>query len=249
MARLGLAKPFRNDLPFDSLNPKALSPMMENPHERQSQVIRSSTTAGRWSIRRITSVANVCLPLLLLSAPVDRMPGRNTGYKSFDPSHPCRKCWDKYSKPYSGPIVYTSWNEGPSNRQRPLLNIRPSAANPSLSFSRSLSSIVNQARNDLYSFPGNSPRHSHPPPPPPSFPVPRPFPSRPQSGFITTSANRSPSPAWSRNGPSPPAVLRPGDPGIGGTPCWNCLGSGRTFGFLLLTNNTCDLCGGIGRLF
>ncbi|KAF9646514.1 hypothetical protein BDM02DRAFT_3188791 [Thelephora ganbajun] len=35
----------------------------------------------------------------------------NTGYKSSDPSHPCRKCWEKYSKPYSGPIIYSSWND------------------------------------------------------------------------------------------------------------------------------------------
>ncbi|KAH9018003.1 hypothetical protein EDB84DRAFT_1276362 [Lactarius hengduanensis] len=25
----------------------------------------------------------------------------NTGYKNYDPSHPCRKCWDRYGKPFS----------------------------------------------------------------------------------------------------------------------------------------------------
>ena len=189
--------------------------------------------------------------LSLLISPVDHHPpGRNTGYKAFDPSHPCRKCWDKYSKPYSGPIVYSSWNDGPSNRQRPLLNLRSAATNPSLSFSRSLSSIVNQARNDLSSSSSNPVRRSHPPPSSPSrrFPIPPPLPPRPRSDFITAPVNRSTSSTFPRNGPPSSPVLRPGDPRIGGNLCWNCLGSGRTFGLLLLTNNTCNLCGGIGRV-
>lgn len=240
---------FRTGLP--PANPKTPSLMMEGPLERPSPVIRYSTTAKRWSILRATNVTNVCRSLYSsLFAFVDDMPGHNTGYKSFDPSHPCRRCWEKYSKPYSGPIVYSSWNDGPSNRQRPLSYLRSSATSPSLSPSRSLSSIANQVRNDLSSVPSNSDRRSHPPSspaayPPPRFPVPPPLPARPQSDYTM---NRSTSSAWTRNGPSSPPVLRPGDPRIGGNLCWNCHGSGRTFGFLLLTNNTCDLCGGVGRL-
>lgn len=182
---------------------------------------------------------------------IDHPPGRNTGYKSFDPSQPCRKCWDKYSKSYSGPIIYAPWNDGPSNRQKPLFDLRSSAANPSLSLTRSLSSIVNQARNDLSSSSGASAARLHPPSPVyPSrpFPTPPPLPPRAQSSCITSPLNRSASSTWSPGGRPPSVVFRPGDPRIGGNLCWNCLGSGKTFGFLLLTNNTCDLCGGIGRL-
>ena len=187
---------------------------------------------------------SVCLPAPVFPAPIDRLQGHNTGYKAFDPSHPCRKCWDKYSKPYSGPIIYASWNDGPSNRQRPLLNLRSAATNQSLSFSRSLSSIVNQVRNDLSSPAGSSAGRPPSSPVYPSrrFPAPPPLPPRPRSDYFAP-AIRSTSAR-----PPPPAALQPGDPRIGGNLCCNCLGSGRTFGFLLLTNNTCDLCGGIGRL-
>ena len=179
------------------------------------------------------------------------LPGRNTGYKSFDPSHPCRRCWERFSKTYSGPIVYASWNDGGSNRQKPLLNHRSNATNPSLSFSRSLSSLVNQAREELSSIPSGSAGRSFlnpssPLAPAPRFPVPHPAPPRPQSGLGSGTLGRNAS-AWSRNS-SPLPAFRPGDPRIGGNLCWNCLGSGRTFGFLLLTNNTCDVCSGIGRV-
>ncbi|KAJ7050710.1 hypothetical protein C8F01DRAFT_677278 [Mycena amicta] len=29
----------------------------------------------------------------------------NTGYRHSDPSHPCRRCWDKYAKPYAGALL------------------------------------------------------------------------------------------------------------------------------------------------
>ncbi|KAF8839364.1 hypothetical protein BDN67DRAFT_997302 [Paxillus ammoniavirescens] len=35
---------------------------------------------------------------------------RNTGYQNYDPSHPCRKCWEKYGKPYTGALAYTTWS-------------------------------------------------------------------------------------------------------------------------------------------
>lgn len=180
-------------------------------------------------------------------------PGHNTGYKAYDPSNPCRKCWEKYSKPYSGPIIYTSWGPGPSNRQRPLLNLRSSPRDPSHSLSRSISSIVNQVRNDISSYPGNSARDSlsssflqtyptrNTSAPPPSSPRYRP-------GYISTSTNSRTSSTWPRNDLPPPVILQPGDPQIGGQLCWNCLGSGRTFGFLLLSERTCGVCRGTGRL-
>ena len=33
--------------------------------------------------------------------------GHNTGYKSYDPSRPCKKCWSKYGKPFSGPLAFS----------------------------------------------------------------------------------------------------------------------------------------------
>ncbi|BGP70395.1 hypothetical protein NBRC10513v2_003754 [Rhodotorula toruloides] len=57
---------------------------------------------------------------------------RNTGYKPFepysgyqgdDPSHPCRKCWAKYGKPYSTALRISLENPTapvPPNYQRPL---------------------------------------------------------------------------------------------------------------------------------
>ncbi|KAG6809161.1 hypothetical protein H0H92_001366, partial [Tricholoma furcatifolium] len=30
----------------------------------------------------------------------------NIGYKHADPSHPCKKCWSRYAKPFSGPLTY-----------------------------------------------------------------------------------------------------------------------------------------------
>ena len=181
-------------------------------------------------------------------------PGRNTGYKAYDPSNPCRKCWEKYSKPYSGPITYSSWGPGPSNRQRPLLNLRSSITDHSPSLSRSISSLVNQVRDDLSSYPGNSARYPRPPSssqvypplrntsaPPPSFP-------HPQFDYTPTPTDSRTSSTWPRNGPTPPIVLRPGDPRIGGQLCRQCLGSGKTFGFLLLSERPCGVCDGTGRL-
>lgn len=179
-------------------------------------------------------------------------PGHNTGYKSYDPSNPCRKCWEKYSKPYSGPIVYSSWQSGPSNRQKPLLNLRPSGAGPSHSLSRSITSIVNQVRDDLSSYPGNPARRSLPPSSTSQVYPPRntsvlPSSSISRSDYFTTPAHNYTSSTWPRDGP-PPVVLQPGDPQLGGQLCWNCFGSGRTFGFLLLSERTCGTCRGTGRV-
>ncbi|CDO70130.1 hypothetical protein BN946_scf184783.g14 [Trametes cinnabarina] len=56
----------------------------------------------------------------------------NTGYKGYDPSHPCSRCWDKYAKPYSGVLAHAPWSseaqsESSSSRtslQRPLPRFR-----------------------------------------------------------------------------------------------------------------------------
>ena len=177
-------------------------------------------------------------------------PGHNTGYKGGDPFNPCRKCWEKYSKPYSGPIVYSSWGPGPSNRQKPL---RSSGVDPSPSLSRSISSIVNQVRNDLSSYPGSLDRRSFSSTSSQVYPsrnalFPPALPPRPRSEHIPTSVNNWSHSAHSRNGPPPPLVLQPGDPRLGGQLCWDCFGSGRTFGFLLLSERPCTVCRGTGRI-
>ena len=178
--------------------------------------------------------------------------GHNTGYKAYDPSNPCRKCWEKYSKPYSGPIAYSDWRSGPSNTQKPLLNLRSTTTDPSRSLNRSITSGVNQARNDLSSYPGNSARCSLPSASSQVYPyrntsVP-PSSPRPQSNSTSTLLRTRSSSTWPRSGPSPPIVLQPGDPRIGGRLCRNCFGSGRTFGFLLLSERPCGVCCGTGRL-
>ncbi|KAF9233729.1 hypothetical protein BU15DRAFT_90246 [Melanogaster broomeanus] len=62
---------------------------------------------------------------------------RNTGYKNHDPSHPCRKCWEKYAKPYTGALAYTPWSSSGNDprMQRALPKFVPphlAALSPSL---------------------------------------------------------------------------------------------------------------------
>lgn len=144
------------------------------------------------------------------------------------------------------------------------MNLRSSATvDPSLSLSRSITSIVNQVRNDLNqvrnefhqirndfsSYTGNSPwRSPSPVYPPRNAPVPPPLPPRPASHDISRSVDSRPPSTLRRNHPSSSITVQPGDPRIGGNVCWNCFGSGKTFGFLLLSERTCDVCAGAGRL-
>ena len=72
--------------------------------------------------------------------------GQNPGYKNYDPSHPCSRCWEKYATPFSGPITYASWStDGQSGSspsfQRPLHTFRaPQASRYNYSSSRGGSS-------------------------------------------------------------------------------------------------------------
>ncbi|KAG9018111.1 hypothetical protein FRB90_012262 [Tulasnella sp. 427] len=83
--------------------------------------------------------------------------GNNTGYKSFDPTHPCSKCWQKYSRPYSGPLTYAPWANRPAdtNFQRPL----PRTFGPS-STALSLQRGQSSARPSWSAGPGESYRSS-----------------------------------------------------------------------------------------
>ncbi|SPO34845.1 uncharacterized protein PSFLO_00316 [Pseudozyma flocculosa] len=45
----------------------------------------------------------------------------DTGYKHGDPTHPCRKCWDKYGKTFSGALSYSVGLNDPTFKlQKPL---------------------------------------------------------------------------------------------------------------------------------
>ncbi|KAL8280966.1 hypothetical protein RQP46_006645 [Phenoliferia psychrophenolica] len=44
----------------------------------------------------------------------------NTGYKQNDPSHPCRKDWEKYSKPFTAAFRLAPDQEPAANFQKPL---------------------------------------------------------------------------------------------------------------------------------
>ena len=147
--------------------------------------------------------------------------GQNTGYKNFDPSHPCRKCWDRFGKPYTSALASSPWGDQASGSasqsqrgrsfQRPLPAFKPPQAQA--------------PRPPSLTMPGSYP---NPVPSPTSRPMPVPMPY---------------------GGVPPPgaAVVMPGDPRIGGRLCWRCGGRGTT-PFLIFDEMTCDTCGGIGRL-
>jgi len=83
-------------------------------------------------------------PDLLRSPPLfawlTRVPlsGQNTGYKNGDPQHPCRGCWDKYAKPFTGALSYAPFGDAAAashsgiNLQRPLPRL-PAPATPATS--------------------------------------------------------------------------------------------------------------------
>lgn len=170
--------------------------------------------------------------------------GNNTGYKHYDPSHPCSKCWTKYAKPYSGPIAYAPWSsagdgtpsQAGTDLQRPL---------------RALQSPTN-----------------YPPPPSPSasspiahYPPPRQHTALTRSstmyapsyarGFPMSSPDSSlyagPSTQYAPGPPPGAVVVQPGDPRIGGRLCPRCNGSG-TVSLFFFDQSTCDLCDGAGRV-
>ena len=180
--------------------------------------------------------------------------GLNTGYKRFDPSHPCKKCWEKHSKPYSGAILCAPRSD---NFQKPLPNLRPPHMRHN--YSQSQPSLLsppgrpaNTRPNSDYrpsSFTENTYRPScasiwpqqnlSPPPIPPRMPQPRPFGFQPLMPRVT----------MSRGMPPPGAtIVKPGDSRIGGRLCWRCGGSG-TVSYMIFDSENCSVCNGIGRVF
>lgn len=182
--------------------------------------------------------------------------GHNTGYKNFDPSNPCRKCWQKYARPYRGPLTYAPFSpssnssQAAGNLQRPLPLFKPPHASP-------------LRPHSTCGYPGQNHGLSVPPQPgspsgyAPSFP---PIPPRPQLQFLPPPGpppmpfgpfpHSAPgSPIYAVPPPFPtPLIVPPGDPRIGGRLCWRCDGKGRV-SFLLFDSQMCDVCRGSGRVF
>ncbi|EPQ56084.1 hypothetical protein GLOTRDRAFT_128042 [Gloeophyllum trabeum ATCC 11539] len=148
--------------------------------------------------------------------------GRNTGYRNFDPSHPCGKCWDRYAKPFAGAVAYADWAS-------------PASASSGKTFQRPLPSFS----PPHLSSPNSSSSHLRPPATAPPRPHSYAGYESPSPGFTT---------AYAQAPPAGAAVVQPGDPRIGGNLCWQCGGSGRVPVFLLMEER-CGVCGGLGRVF
>jgi hypothetical protein len=146
--------------------------------------------------------------------------GNNTGYKSLDPSHPCRRCWDKYAKPYAGALAYAPTNPSSATKNRTTTFQRPL---PSFNTSRSPPSAPSLLTVQRSQTQIHQPRASSTPPP---------------QIALASSWNRPPPGAL---------VLPPGDPRIGGSLCWKCSGSG-TVPFLIFEEVPCGVCSGVGRI-
>lgn len=147
---------------------------------------------------------------------------KNTGYKNYDPSHPCRKCWEKYGKPYAGALMYTSWNTESSSRSSKFQRALPRLASPQAS----------QPLPQFSSYTGRPP-HAVPPQAPAPYG---------QHLYVY-----NPIIGMGQTPPVPHAVpVRPGDPRLGGQMCWKCRGTG-TLPLLIIDVRPCSVCGGIGR--
>jgi hypothetical protein len=190
-----------------------------------------------------------CVPSLMFLFTYRPSPGQNTGYKHNDPSQPCRKCWSKHAKPYTGVITYApttpsasapfaSFTAGGKTFQRPIQTGAPPksqlmGAYPGLTHRRTVSSP--------YFPPGHGPA----------------YPStlhHQQSTRVVSNPYTLPSTSFAGGAnagglpPSGATVVLPGDPRIGGMTCWRCQGRGVT-SMLFLDRETCSVCGGVGRTF
>lgn len=178
----------------------------------------------------------------------------NTGYKDYDPSHPCRKCWEKYGKPYTGALAYAPWpssdSTSNSRMQRPLPLY---LTNPASSGRPRMGCIV----------PPSNPNSPHIQPPRPSAPHLRsisepPLSLPPSSSYASAPTPQASGPSYYIYNPSlgmgtsPPVPhaqpIPPGDPRLGGQMCLRCGGAGTDVSFLFdLT--ACQRCGGVGRVW
>jgi hypothetical protein len=189
-------------------------------------------------------------------------PGQNTGYKHDDPSHPCKRCWSRFAKPYAGPITYApsagggagSSSAGPTapftaggkSFQRPLRHFVAPPARLSVDglFGRGggadrkwdAGQSLGRSQSLANMRTGAFAQPAHPPPPP-----------GPPMMMHGGHAGHAPF-GGGFGGPPPGAlVVRPGDARLGGAPCWRCGGTGVVR--FVVFEERCGSCGGVGRVW
>ncbi|GAA6022263.1 hypothetical protein JCM11491_001686 [Sporobolomyces phaffii] len=60
----------------------------------------------------------------------DSASSRGGGYQGDDPSHPCRKCWKNFGKPYTAVLRHSHHPAAPPNYQKPLRLFATPASGP-----------------------------------------------------------------------------------------------------------------------
>ncbi|KZT64406.1 hypothetical protein DAEQUDRAFT_718095 [Daedalea quercina L-15889] len=165
----------------------------------------------------------------------------NVGYRNNDPSTPCYKCWERYARPFAGPLTSMDWKAAyaPSNArlayQRPLPRFTP----PHLSGIYAPASRASSLARPSGGYAGGSSSRI----------IPAAGGGIPMGLYLDSAQGRpSPTVRVAENPPPGATVLRPGDPRLGGRLCWRCGGSGITT-FLIFDEQTCSVCDGVGRTF
>ncbi|KAH0583244.1 hypothetical protein H2248_011123 [Termitomyces sp. 'cryptogamus'] len=162
----------------------------------------------------------------------------NTGYKHSDPTHPCKKCWSKYSKPFSGPLAY-AFSLPASHADSPLSSKSKWTSKTQTTFQRPLPDLLRS-------------RWQRPQAPAPLPPTPLPFQPQHQRIPLPGGYGYTPAPTTCvyASGRRPPnaVVYTAGDPRLGGRPCWNCDGKGSV-SLLFLGSEVCEVCSGVGRVW
>ncbi|KAF9444256.1 hypothetical protein P691DRAFT_736781 [Macrolepiota fuliginosa MF-IS2] len=148
----------------------------------------------------------------------------NTGYKYYDPTRPCKRCWSKYGKPFSGPLAY-SYSSSPATSNTQNINLqKPLPHRTAVPPQRQVPSVSPHFESSNFGY--------YQPMPPHNFYT--------QGPSVTAiSGMLSPPPGAT--------VYTPGDPRIGGDICWRCNGKGTMSIFIDIIN--CPICGGCGRTF
>lgn len=213
--------------------PKPGHPLMRNG--------RVLVYPASYECRRCTS-AELYAILLFMNFCLGAAAGHNVGYRNNDPTSPCFKCWERYARPFAGPLTTINWkgmytvSNAPLGYQRPLPRFTPPHMS-GMGMSAPASRSSSHAHTSGYSGSTSSrilPVASG------SIPM----------GLYLDSAQGRPGPAVRVADHPPPGamVFRPGDPRLGGRLCWRCGGSGVTT-FLIFDEQPCSVCDGIGRTY
>jgi hypothetical protein len=186
--------------------------------------------------------------------------GNNTGFKNYDPTHPCRKCWERHATPYAGALAYTPWsNNNPTTRRRRALIrifrsrclISPAGAGAGVGGGRLRRSWSRERIGRGGGVGYSSRRRITALYRVQTSLIPIHFPST--STTTSTSIHRPPTtyPPLNSLLRASPQVARSsnmGTQGSGGKLCYKCPGSG-VVPFFIFEEVTCGVCGGVGRLF